>query len=326
MKILVIEDEPKSAAFLSKGLGEAGFAVILAADGEEGLAEARAGAHDLIVLDVGVPRRDGWSVMAELRQGGAAPPVLFLTARDAVEDRVRGLELGAEDYLVKPFAFSELLARIRTILRRAAGRGPERLRVADLELDLARQRATRAGQRLDLTATEFSLLACLVRHQRRDAVPADHSPSRSGTCASRATPTSSMLVCAACARRWTIPSRPNSSTRSGGSAMSAPNAPERAPAPVRPSLSLAARLTAWYAGTTFAMVALASGCLYWALESRMGADQDARLADQVQILRANLDRAHRRAAPCCRARSSTRWRRGASPRSTCACSTPPAAW
>lgn len=164
MRILVIDDEPKGSAFLMKGLSEAGFIVTVCADGDNGLAKAREPGHDLIVLDVGIPKCDGWSVMTALRKEGSPTPVLFLTAHDAIEDRVRGLELGAEDYLVKPFAFSELLARIRTILRRGQPRVAETARLADLELDLARQRATRAGQRLELTSTEFTLLACLVRH------------------------------------------------------------------------------------------------------------------------------------------------------------------
>lgn len=164
MKILVIEDEPKSSAFLRKGLTEAGFDVTQSDDGDDGLTKARTGSHDLIILDVGIPQRDGWSVITELHKDGSLTPVLFLTARDAIDDRVRGLELGAEDYLVKPFAFSELLARIRTILRRGQPRVADTVRLADLELDLARQRATRSGQRLDLTSTEFTLLACLVRH------------------------------------------------------------------------------------------------------------------------------------------------------------------
>jgi two-component system copper resistance phosphate regulon response regulator CusR len=163
MKILVVEDEPKAAAYLRKGLEENGFVVDAAADGEEGLHLARTGGYDLIVLDVMLPRRDGWSVLAELRQDGQQTPVLLLTARDAVDDRVRGLELGGDDYLVKPFAFSELLARIRSVLRRGPARTPDLVRVADLELDLVRHRATRAGRRLDLTPREFALLALLAR-------------------------------------------------------------------------------------------------------------------------------------------------------------------
>lgn len=163
MKVLVIEDDPKASLYLSKGLTEHGFVIDVAADGEDGLHLASTGAYDLVILDVMLPRRDGWSVLAELRGRGRETPVLLLTAKDAVADRVKGLELGADDYLVKPFAFSELLARVRTILRRGPGRQPERLHVADLDLDLARHKAARAGRRLDLTPKEFLLLALLVR-------------------------------------------------------------------------------------------------------------------------------------------------------------------
>ncbi len=163
MKLLVVDDEKKAAAYLRKGLGENGFVVDIANDGEDGLHLARTGDYDLIVLDVMLPVRDGWSVLTELRQAGKDTPVLFLTACDAVEDRVKGLELGGDDYLVKPFSFSELLARVRSILRRGAARQPETMRVADLELDLVRHKATRAGQRLDLTPKEFALLSLLAR-------------------------------------------------------------------------------------------------------------------------------------------------------------------
>ncbi len=163
MKVLVVEDEPKSAAYLSKGLGESGFVVDVAHDGENGLSLARSGGYELIVLDVMLPRRDGLSVLAELRRGGAQTPVILLTARDRVQDRVLGLDQGADDYLVKPFAFAELLARIRTVLRRAATRRPELIRIADLEIDVARQRVSRSERRIDLTAKEFLLLSLLAR-------------------------------------------------------------------------------------------------------------------------------------------------------------------
>jgi two-component system, OmpR family, copper resistance phosphate regulon response regulator CusR len=163
VKILIAEDEGKTAAYLRKGLTEHGFTVDLAATGREGLALALTGSYDLIVLDVMLPERDGWSVLSALRQSQVQTPVLFLTARDAVEDRVKGLELGADDYLIKPFAFSELLARIRTVLRRGPARQPDSVQVADLEIDLTRHRATRGGQRLDLTPKEFSLLSLLAR-------------------------------------------------------------------------------------------------------------------------------------------------------------------
>jgi two-component system copper resistance phosphate regulon response regulator CusR len=165
MKILIVEDEAKTGDYLRQGLSEAGFVVDLARDGLDGLHLALEGGHDLVVLDVMLPSLDGWGILQTLRRSGRSMPVLFLTARDEVEDRVRGLELGADDYLVKPFAFAELLARVRTLLRR--GRSPEAevLRAADLELDLLRRRVTRGGQRIDLTAKEFALLELLLRRQ-----------------------------------------------------------------------------------------------------------------------------------------------------------------
>jgi two-component system, OmpR family, copper resistance phosphate regulon response regulator CusR len=163
VKILVVEDEQKTAAYLRRGLTENGFAVDVARQGEEGLRRALAGGYDLLILDVMLPQCDGWSVLAELSRRGQRTPVLFLTARDAVPDRVKGLELGADDYLVKPFAFSELLARVRSVLRRRAAPAPDTLHIADLEIDLLRHRAARAGQRLDLTPKEFLLLALLAR-------------------------------------------------------------------------------------------------------------------------------------------------------------------
>ena len=165
MKILIVEDEPKTGDYLRQGLAEAGFVVDLARDGLDGLHLGLNGDYDLLVLDVMLPTLDGWGVLQTLRRSGREMPVLFLTARDQVEDRVRGLELGADDYLVKPFAFSELLARVRTLLRRSRNKEPELLRAADLELDLLRRRATRAGQRIELTAKEFALLELLLRRQ-----------------------------------------------------------------------------------------------------------------------------------------------------------------
>lgn len=165
MKILIVEDEPKTGDYLRQGLAEAGFVVDIARDGLDGLHLAQTGEYDLVVLDVMLPRLDGWGVLESVRRAGNEMPVLFLTARGQVEDRVRGLELGADDYLVKPFAFSELLARVRTLLRRGKSKEAEVLRAADLELDMLRRRVLRGGKRIDLTAKEFALLELLLRRQ-----------------------------------------------------------------------------------------------------------------------------------------------------------------
>ena len=165
MKILIVEDEQKTGDYLKQGLSEAGFVVDLVRDGLDGMHQALTDDYAIVVLDVMLPKLDGWQVLQKIRQAGKQMPVLFLTARDQIEDRVKGLELGADDYLVKPFAFSELLARIRTLLRRGKSNEPDRLQVADLELDLLRRRVTRAGKRIDLTAKEFSLLELLLRRQ-----------------------------------------------------------------------------------------------------------------------------------------------------------------
>lgn len=164
MRILAIEDEPKTAAFLQKGLTENGFSVVVCTRGDEGLALARNEPFDAVVLDISLPGVSGFGVLSALRGAGNHVPVLCLTARDTVEDRVRGLELGADDYLVKPFSFSELLARLRSVLRRSALTPNDPvLRVQDLEVNLPKMQAKRQGVRLDLTAKEFLLLALLAR-------------------------------------------------------------------------------------------------------------------------------------------------------------------
>lgn len=166
MKLLVVEDEPKTGDYLKQGLNEAGFVVDLARNGVDGLHLALSEAYDLAVLDVMLPGIDGWQLLQTLRAAGKEIPVLFLTARDEVADRVKGLELGADDYLVKPFAFAELLARVRTLLRRGSkAKEPDVLRAADLEVDLLRRRVLRAGRKIDLTAKEFALLELLLRRQ-----------------------------------------------------------------------------------------------------------------------------------------------------------------
>jgi two-component system, OmpR family, copper resistance phosphate regulon response regulator CusR len=167
MRLLVVEDEPKLAQYLHKGLSENGYVVDVAADGIEGRRLATGGDYDLLLLDLMLPGVDGFGVLAALRGAGRRTPVLMLTARDKVEDRVHGLEQGADDYLVKPFAFSELLARVAALLCRGAPQAAPAttLSLADLEVDLLGRRAQRAGQRLDLTAKEFSLLALLLRRR-----------------------------------------------------------------------------------------------------------------------------------------------------------------
>ncbi|WPN65395.1 heavy metal response regulator transcription factor [Pseudomonas sp. P9_35] len=166
MKLLIVEDQTKTGQYLRQGLGEAGFNADLVADGITGQQLALSGEYALLILDVMLPGRDGWQILQAVRGAGLETPVLFLTARDAIQDRVHGLELGADDYLVKPFAFSELLARVRSLLRRGSSTQQETtLQLADLRLDLIRRRVERGGRRIDLTAKEFALLEMLLRRQ-----------------------------------------------------------------------------------------------------------------------------------------------------------------
>jgi two-component system copper resistance phosphate regulon response regulator CusR len=170
MRLLIVEDEPKAGEYVRQGLSEAGYVVDLVHNGLDGLHQATSVDYDLVILDINLPGLDGWNVLRRIRQAGRTMPVLFLTARDHVEDRVQGLELGADDYLTKPFAFAELLARVRTLLRRGKSQEPELLRVADLELNLTRRRVTRGSARIDLTPKEFGLLELLLR-RRGEVLP-----------------------------------------------------------------------------------------------------------------------------------------------------------
>jgi two-component system copper resistance phosphate regulon response regulator CusR len=165
MRLLIVEDEIKTSEFLRKGLTESGFIADVAENGEDGLFHALSLDYDLVILDAMLARRDGWSVLAEMRRQQKSTPVLFLTARGSVADRVKGLELGADDYLVKPYAFTELLARVRALLRRRVERQPDILQVADLRVDLLGHKAYRGDIRLDLAPKEFALLSLLARHQ-----------------------------------------------------------------------------------------------------------------------------------------------------------------
>lgn len=164
MRILVVEDEVKTADYLRKGLGESGYLVEVALNGLDGQHLVQECEFDLIILDVMLPGLDGWQLLQIIRRKSPTP-VLFLTARDAIEDRVKGLELGADDYLVKPFSYAELLARVRTLLRRGPPREVEQFQVADLHLDLLKRRVTRSGERLTLTNKEFALLHLLLSRE-----------------------------------------------------------------------------------------------------------------------------------------------------------------
>jgi heavy metal response regulator len=164
MRILVVEDEQKMAAFIKRGLEEEGAAVDLAADGEEGLFQAAGSNYDLIILDISLPRLDGLEVCRRLRGERVSTPILLLTARDSIEMKVSGLDSGADDYLTKPFAFAELLARMRALTRRNRAEVNMRLEVGDLKLDPLTRRVTRDGRLIQLTSKEFALLECFMRH------------------------------------------------------------------------------------------------------------------------------------------------------------------
>jgi heavy metal response regulator len=167
VRILVVEDERKVASFIKKGLEEEGYAVDVAADGEEGLAMALTRVHDLIILDVRLPKMDGLRVLQALRHDSMTAPVLLLTVRATIEDKVLGLDAGADDYLTKPFAFQELVARVRALLRRRMEAEPTVLRIGDLTLDPARRTVTRGGDKIDLTPREFALLDYFMRNPGR---------------------------------------------------------------------------------------------------------------------------------------------------------------
>jgi heavy metal response regulator len=167
VRILVVEDERKVASFIKKGLEEEGYAVDVAVDGEEGLVMALTRVHDLIILDIRLPRRDGLRVLQALRHDGVTAPVLLLTVRATIEDKVLGLDAGADDYLTKPFAFQELVARVRALLRRRAEGEPTVLHIGDLTLDPARRTVTRGDEKIDLTPREFALLDYFMRNPGR---------------------------------------------------------------------------------------------------------------------------------------------------------------
>jgi len=167
MRLLVVEDEKKVASFIKQGLEEEGYAVDLALDGEKGLEMALDGVHDLIILDISLPKMDGLQVLKKLRQQKVNTPVLLLTVRATIEDKVLGLDAGADDYLTKPFAFQELVARVRALMRRRAEADPALLQVADLILDPARRVVSRGGEKIELTAKEFALLEYFMRNPGR---------------------------------------------------------------------------------------------------------------------------------------------------------------
>ena len=210
MRILLVEDQRDAANILIKGLREQGYAVDLAADGEEADFKASVSPYDLIILDVMLPRKSGFDVCRDLRAAGSEVPILILTARDAVGERIRGLDLGADDYMVKPFDYPELLARVRGLLRRRVVRRREILTVADLSIEVGTRRVSRAGQSIELTAKEFAFLEYLARRSgelvtRRDISRQvwddsyDTSPTSSrftsAGCAAKSIPVTPSLFC-----------------------------------------------------------------------------------------------------------------------------------
>ncbi|MBN2453138.1 MAG: response regulator transcription factor [Candidatus Omnitrophica bacterium] len=165
MRILIVEDEKKIADFIRRGLKEEGYAADVAYDGEQGLFMAKTNDYDLILLDLMIPKIDGLKLCKKLKEEKVIAPVIMLTAKDTVKDKVKGLDAGADDYLTKPFAFEELLARIRAILRKKDAKAPTKLKVADLEIDLPTHKVTRAGKEIELTTKEYSLLEYLMRNE-----------------------------------------------------------------------------------------------------------------------------------------------------------------
>lgn len=171
MRLLIVEDDPKVAAALKKGLKEEGYAVDVCSDGEEAIAAARVSEYDLILLDLRLPGKDGWTVCRELRTNNVLTPILMLTAFDSVEDKVKGLRAGADDYLTKPFSFEELLARVQALLRRAQDYRSPLLEIEDLILDPVKKKVTRSGRAISLTAKEYALLEYLMRNAGRIVTP-----------------------------------------------------------------------------------------------------------------------------------------------------------
>ena len=180
MRLLVVEDESRTAEQLRRGLTESGCVADVVGSGDEGLHLGRTRSYDAILLDLGLPGRDGFEVLRQLRDADILIPVVCLTARDAVDDRVRALDLGADDYLIKPYSFAELLARLRAVLRRGGERPAPVIRVADLEVDLVARRASRGGRALDLRPKEFTLLAALARAEKAAATVATTVVTTSG--------------------------------------------------------------------------------------------------------------------------------------------------